>query len=568
MRFLSLLVTAFSIALLQACAQSAAKTSDKPAPRPSVTISQGQLIGAPTTDPGIAMFNGIPYAAPPTGELRWARTKPAKSWTGAHDASKFGAQCRQPPGQINGWSAIVVSGQGLAKTRAHYEIGKQMRRPLPEMSEDCLFLNVRTGNLSAAEKQPVMVWIHGGAHRLGAGSLDVYQTNALVKKGVVLVTINYRLGVFGYMAHPVLSGDDPHGSSGTYGLQDQAMALRWVRDNIAKFGGDPKNVTIFGESAGGQSVSELMSAPPAQGLFHKGILQSGVYSYTMLDRDRQIGPQAPAHSHGEKMMAELGAKTTDEMRSLSADAIMKIASKPEYSNVFLPPRDGYMLPKTVAETIVDRNTSAIPILAGYNADEGSFFYPWDPKPSILAQGDMPVDAARRAEIFKSLYGDLAPALIEEYGYGVEATFKDGEMQLLGDELFGAPTRLLADHHTAAGNSAYLYFFTRKPPLKGQTAGAYHSAEIPFVFNSHGDVLPLTPADHELTAAMIEYWTNFAKTGDPNGEGLPRWPAYARGGDWLILDHEIKTGKVRTRKLDLISEKFTRLVREFGVGTSD
>lgn len=246
---------------------------------PQVSVTQGKLKGTWLENTNIAHFAGVPFAAPPIGDLRWAPPQPTPSWDGVRDATEFGPECMQSRFEGGGvFVRSMIKGMGFEDEKREAFLKDLAERPTPKESEDSLYLNIRTANLGKSDLQPVMVWIHGGGHTAGSGSGLSYQSNTFVERGIVYVSINYRLGLLGYMAHPALSADNPDGVSGNYGLLDQVAALTWVRDNIKAFGGDPENVTIFGESAGSQSVGELMATPAAQGLFHKGILQSGVTS--------------------------------------------------------------------------------------------------------------------------------------------------------------------------------------------------------------------------------------------------------------------------------------------------
>ena len=274
--------------ILTACDSSKKETLT---PQALIETPQGKVQGVTTKTDGIYNFKGLPFAAPPVGELRWTAPQAAPNWSETRAANKFGDRCMQPVEQDGGFFERLIKGHGLSGFK-NFLIKRYAASQTPTpMSEDCLYLNVRTGNLGDNKsKRPVMVWIHGGGHSVGSSDLFYYQSNGLVEKGVVLVTINYRLGVFGYMSHPALSEVDPNGVSGNYGTLDQIAALKWVQDNISAYGGDPNNVTIFGESAGGWSVTEMMASPLAKGLFHKAIAQSGSSTYHMIQMDEDTSP--------------------------------------------------------------------------------------------------------------------------------------------------------------------------------------------------------------------------------------------------------------------------------------
>ncbi len=518
---------------------------------PTARVAQGALRGRWTDGGGgIALFAGVPFAEPPVGDLRWKPPQAPKSWSGVREAVDFGPQCPQHDDGEGGYFQSMVRGQGFEDATLEEKLAQLRAAPAPTMSEDCLYLNVRTSNLAAGAPAPVMVWIHGGAHQNGSGSAEWYQTDALARRGVVLVTVNYRLNVFGYFAHPALSAESPWGASGNYGLQDLVAALAWVRDNIAAFGGDPANVTIFGESAGGQSVSELMASPLARGLFHKAILQSGVYSYDHRRIDDSVGDAFLAGGG----LAPAGADAAT-LRAIEAGALLKaLLTHPPRTGDFMPGADGHVLPTTVARAIVEGTIAPVPILLGYNADEGTLLYPFILGPTIpLANPSK--DLAARLAAFRAYYGDDAQALIDLYGLDHPDHWVRSEMDMLGDDLFGVHARHLAKRHTAAGRKAWLYFFTRTPPGENATAGAYHAAEIPFVFDSHGPMFAPASGDAALTDAMGAYWTNFARSGDPNGPGLPAWPAYGPSDTWQVLGPEIMSlGGVRASKLDLLERR--------------
>ncbi|MEO0981706.1 MAG: carboxylesterase family protein [Pseudomonadota bacterium] len=538
---------------------------DAPA-QPSAPLStpSGEIVGAVTEDAGIVSYNGIPFAQPPVGDLRWAPPQPASAWSGTLEALEFGAECAQNRDGFNMFIDRMADGLGITgPRRALINAAINGAEPPPE-SEDCLYLNVRTGNAGGEALQPVMVWIHGGGHQNGSGSADIYQTNALVKRGVVLVTINYRLGPFGYMAHPALSADSRQNASGNYGLLDQIAALEWVRENISAFGGDPDNVLIFGESAGAQSVTELMASPLANGLYHKAILQSGASVNNLRDL-REDRPDLPsAESVGVAFMeglVEAGADV-EALRAVPAEALVaRAGERPDLTGAFGPVVDGWVLPRAIGLAVRDADTPDIPILAGYNADEGTLLYPLIPTPTTW-RSPFPEGFEARLDAVREVYGAAdGNRLIELYGLDDEPNQAAAEMDMFGDDLFGVNMRFLAKANASAGRPVYMYHFTRIPPNENQTAGAFHAAEIPFVFDSHNAFFEAKGRDMELTEAIIGYWTNFAKTGDPNGADLPEWPAYTIENDaWLILDHDIETvTALRAEKLDIMERALlTRL----------
>lgn len=541
----------------------------KPAPPlvqgPTLTLAQGDIqAGIDPDSPMILQINGIPFAGDTGGDNRWRPPTDAPAWDGVRDGRAFGAECFQGRDGSGEFLNDLLNGMGLNMVQRHLATIALESGPPPAESEDCLFLNVRTGNAGGDVGQPVMVWIHGGSHQSGAGSQSIYQANQLVENGVVLVTINYRLGPFGYIAHPALSADDPRGVSGNYGLLDQVAALIWVRDNIEAFGGDPNNVTIFGESAGAQSVTEIMATPLSEGLFHKAILQSGASSYNANGLTTAIDGRLSMHEAGLDFfdgLASADASAAD-LRALSAEAITaQIPNKTHLGDYALPNVDGVVIPKLIGQAIADGSIHNVPILAGYNADEASLFYESIQRPTVVVPS-FPEPLPERLAYLAEIYGDAdAERLIDLYGLDDPDTYQSAEMDMLGDDLFGVHMRHLAEANTAQGAPSYLYHFTRVPPSKSQTIGAFHASEIFFVFNSHSPLAGLTDEDEALTDAMGLYWTNFAKTGDPNGGNLPNWPAHESAADqWMTFNPSIEVkANIRAEKLDIMTRVLTERV---------
>ena len=518
-------------------------------------INQGVITGGIDADnPDIQVYNGIPYAT----ARRWAAPSAPPQWGAiTRDTREFGPQCLQQAGGLGDFIGRITKGVGMPWWKRMVVEQYVASQPAPEEVEDCLFLNVRTANRGKPKLQPVMVWIHGGSHQTGTGSTDLYQANGLVEHGVVLVTINYRLGPFGYLAHPALT--EEAGTSGNYGLLDQIAALEWVKRNITAFGGDPENVTVFGESAGAQSVSELMASPLADGLYQKAIMQSGVSSYNAIHLSRSPLPGVrSAEDVGEEFLSTLAdsAATADKLRAIPSGAIVsRIDSRPDLSAYFLPNVDGKILPEAIGEAIRDDTINNVPVLVGYNSDEATLFYDAFKSPTILKPNITGTLEEREATLASVFGQNSAKALQALYGMTSLATWDKGATDMLGDDLFGVHTRFLARHNTEAGQPTWVYQFTRTPPSKRQTLGAHHAAEIPFVFGTHGGILPANDDDIPLTEAMQTYWTNFAKTGNPNGKGVPDWPQYDPERDvWLELNHKIKpVSGLRARKLDILEE---------------
>jgi para-nitrobenzyl esterase len=502
------LATAVMVTLLTAPALA---TGQAPTAQVHAGVVQGAMID------GLKVFRGVPYAAPPVGELRWRPPQPVEAWRGILHANSFSPQCLQRP---------FAPGSPYASA------------PRPA-SEDCLYLNITSG-AADGEKLPVMVWIHGGSWTRGTGANDWYQGSALAERGVVVVTLNYRLGPFGFFAHPDLSAESDRGVSGNQGILDQIAALEWVRDNIEAFGGDPDRVTLFGESAGAWAVQTLVASPLAKGLFHGAIGESG----------GQFGAQVPlradearsAEGAGVSFAEAAGAVSLAELRNLSTARIMEVwASEagrllPISVNV-----DGYVLEHDIRETFSRKLHSDVPVLIGSNSDEATAFVPAAFRPKTVA--------ALRQRL-SPIAGDLTDDLLEVYGVVDDADAADAMLDAWRDQVFTVQMRMWARMTEAAGQNAYLYYFTRTPP-GAEALGAYHAAEIRYVFGSLGS--EATPVDEELSGVMADYWTNFARTGDPNGDGHVRWePWNDVDRPFMELGDEVRTGtRLLDRQLDLL-----------------
>jgi para-nitrobenzyl esterase len=452
----------------------------------SLATPQGELIGSLSgRDPSIRVFRGIPYAAAPTGSRRWQPPADAPSWDGQRLATSFGPDCIQSPYATNSFFA----------------------RPARPTSEDCLTLNVWTGAQPDA-RQPVMVWIHGGALTRGSGATPTYDGTHLARKGVVLVTINYRLGVFGYFAHPELIAESPENAAGNYGILDQIKALEWVQDNIAAFGGDPDNVTIFGESAGSWSVNFLTASPLAAGLFHKVIGESG----GRLDPRRSLQQAA---EDGSQLAAAIGADSLQALRDLPADTLLEAANNARFRTDGVV--DGWSIPAQPFELYSRGEFNATPVLVGFNAEEGTTLGALQ---RIPENDDVHIARARQG------YGQLASEFLELYA---ASDLRASTLGPARDAGFGWNMLTWARFASANQQPAYLYYFSHRPPGPNQDQlGAYHAAEIAYVFDN-ADTLRYEPtdADQRMANTMSNYWVNFARQGDPNGDGLPRWQPYSR-----------------------------------------
>ena len=562
MSYMKTIILGVSFLALSACG-----SDEKPSDAALITTPQGPVQGVSTDDDGLYNFKGIPFAAPPIGDLRWAAPEPAKKWNETLIADTFGNRCMQPSGVEGGFMDRLIEGHGLSGVKT-FLIKRVIaaQKPSP-MSEDCLYLNVRSGNLDGESKQPVMVWIHGGGHQFGSSDFNYYQNNALVKKGVVLVTINYRLGAMGYMAHPALSKTDPNGVSGNYGTLDQIAALKWVKDNISAYGGNPDNVTIFGESAGSWSVTELMASPLAAGLFHKVIGQSGASSYHMGQMEGD-GVGWPSGYETGKMVADalgLKAPTAQQLRAIPAQDLQDIVTE-KMSEGFHHIRDGYVFPENVGIAFSKGEYNKVPMLFGYNSDEGTLFFPNDPQPTVWLPDTMPGTAAELTAQLSRAFPTHAANLVNLYK--LDSDFTEGGTQMMGDEIFGVNIRYVARQNEAQGEKSYLYHFSRVPPSKKQTLGAFHAAEIPFVFGSYEPILGQSSEDKALAELIQNYWVNFAKTGNPNGDDLPGWPMH-NGENWMHLtantgESSGATSHIRKAKIDALEEGLLVKLKELQV----
>jgi para-nitrobenzyl esterase len=492
------------VAVLAACLATGAFAADR------VKIANGILESTVEAASGVRSFKGIPFAQPPVGELRWREPQPVKNWTGVRNADQFGPRCMQ-----------------RTSPAADYWFRSN------GMSEDCLYLNVWTPAKSDKERLPVLVYIFGGGFQNGDGSEPRYDGENMARKGIVAVTVNYRTNIFGFFSHPELTKESPHRASGNYGLLDQYAALRWVQQNIAAFGGDPKKVTIAGESAGSISVSALMASPLTRNLIAGAIGESGALISSLPPR-----PLAETEKDGVKFAAEAGASSLAALRAMTAEQLQEVSSKGGPGLRFTPNIDGYFLPKTLTAIFEAGEQSKVPLLAGSNSEEQS-------ARAILGASEPTPE--NFASAVRKLYGENADEVLKVYRASTPEEVLQAATDLASARFISHSTWKWTElHMKTGGKPVYRYYYTRvRPPFlgtPGQTPaapapgrgaparprGAAHSAEIQYAMGN----LDLDkryawePADYKVSEIVQGYFVNFIKTGNPNGAGLPNWPAYS------------------------------------------
>ncbi len=477
----------------------------------TVTTAQGKATGISIANGSVRVFLGLPYAAPPVGQLRWKAPQPPAAWKGIRDATKYGARCEQWPI----WADYLFQDAGP--------------------NEDCLYLNVYAPATATAKSQlPVMFWIHGGGYTAGSASEPRYSSSALPSKGVVLVTINYRLGVFGFFADQDLAKEG-NGSAGNYGLMDMVAALRWVKANIAAFGGDPANVTIFGESAGSFAVSTLMASPSAQGLFQKAIGESGAAFGQALPM-APLSKQAP---RDQEWANSLGAHNLAQLRELPADAVLEAARKRGVGG-FLPVIDGQLVPEDVSTIYAAGRQAHVPLLAGWNRDE---------RAGTLSKG---MTADQWKAYAAEHYGPRADPFLKAFPAGSDEQAVRSADDFTTDQFIALGTWQWIEAHSQTGKSSVFRYRFELPatPSEMHPEGkyAFHSDDLEYVFNTldtrHG--AQWRAEDRWLSEQMVSYWTNFARTGDPNGQGLPHWPRYDKQAQLIYLDGTVTSGHDKKR----------------------
>lgn len=529
--------------------KSADQAVAEPATQPAVTevieIDSGKLRGHVVgQNQDVQVFKGIPYAKPPVGQLRWREPLAPESWDGVRDCFEFGNACPQ-------------------KSQAMMNAIPQMAINAPH-SEDCLYLNIWRPISAKTEKLPVMVWIHGGGYTMGAASQPLYDGESLARDGVVFVSINYRLGAFGFMAHPALSKESSRGVSGNYGILDQIESLRWVKRNIASFGGDPQRVMIFGESAGGGSVLCLMVAPEAKGLFHAAVAQSAP-EMSLASLSSSTDARVSAEEQGLELVQKFGLPrnaTLEQMRQLDAETLTNSSPNLEVdtkltldmigiSLPIAPIVDGVVIPALPNAIFAANKAHKVPLVIGNTRDEMTLF---------LMQTPFPKEVAQYEKVATDNFGELSSEVLAAYPASDAKGIRSAVLQLVGDVVFGSQARHAARLHARNGNATYRYIFScgsKQFPLN--LAGAHHGCEIPYLFGR-----PANPneADQRTSEVVQSYWVNLARSGNPNGPGLPEWPKYNLASDILIdIENEVTLREThRNFQLDTIDKFLGRPVK--------
>jgi len=477
-----------------------------------VKIDSGKLEGAVNASGAVRIFRGVPFAAPPVGDLRWKAPQPVAHWTGVRNAQEFGPHCMQ----------ANVFGDIYPRDKV--------------MSEDCLNLTVWAPANPATKRLPVYLWFYGGGFAAGASDEPRYDAESFARRGIVAVNANYRLGVFGFMAHPELTLESPHKASGNYGLLDQLAALEWVRRNIAAFGGDPHKITIGGESAGSLSVSALMASPLSRNLFQQAVGESGAFFGAV--GGRGMASLAETEKQGVKFQESTGAKSLAELRAKSAEDLLSASKKMNNGFGFWPMVDGYFLPASVESIFAEGKQSKVPLLAGWNADEVRM--------QVLMAKEKP-NTKTFPEQLRKQFKDKADAALKLYPAGTDEEAIRSAGDLASDNFIVYGTWKWIDAQTMTGKPVYRFQFDRTVPIpaamKGtglKTLGSPHASEIEYVF----DMLTSKrahwqPEDQKVAETMNAYWANFIKSGNPNGAGLAEWPDFTKTHEVMHLDTECK-----------------------------
>ena len=511
-----------------------------------VSTEHGILEGAwSEADASIGVFRGIPYAQPPVGDLRWRAPQDLASWTGVRHATKFGAAC---------WQSY--SDDAFVWSRGEFP-----------RSEDCLHLNIWQPKKADATA-PVMVWFHGGAHTGGFAHVELFDGTELARQGVVVVTVNYRLGPWGFLAHPALAEESEHNSTGNYGLMDKIAALKWVQKNIRSFGGNPDNVTLFGQSAGSSSVCALMASPLASGLFHKAIGQSAA---CLVKEKRDANGQQRGARLAQLALGELGAQdsesqvTAKQLRSIDNQSLLSAMENSPWSEGSRIVVDGWVLPEAPVDVFNANQQAKVPLLVGSLANEGHELLPLN---NALTESELD-------QYLSKTFAETAPKLKALYAEDLAISPGMALREILTDAFMAMSMRGWAQYNHNADQPTYLYYMDYVPPayqiylfddpnlnLPGgpRSTGAYHSGDLAYVFNNVGKTGDFwLEEDFAMARAMSSYWTNFAKTGNPNGANLPNWARYEpQNHNTQLLSNPIKTiAGAKREKLDLLAQRYQR-----------
>jgi len=493
--FLSFIPVFLVIALK---AQSPTPNAQKGLNTTPVQTESGLVNGFYNERTSVTVFRGIPFASPPIGKLRWKAPQPATTWKGVKNCLTFGPSPIQP------------------KPVPFLMIGPEFVVPQQPLSEDCLYLNIWTAAQSSREKKPVLVWIYGGGFMTGGSAAPGYSGEALAQQGIVFVSFNYRLGIFGFLSHPGLTAESDHHSSGNYALMDMIKALQWVKKNIGAFGGDPDRVTIAGQSAGSASVNCLLASPLARNLFQGAIGESG--SLVLENPLLHMRSLSDAEKEGEQISQKLNATDIAALRAIPAEELQKKAA-----GFFAPVVDGWVMPASVAETYAGKKQTHVPLLTGWNGDEGLIFG-ISSKENFAKQAK---DFGADSNLFKKYFPS-----------NTDSESVASQIALAVDKTIGVSQYAWAlEQNKDQPEKTFLYLFTRKPPAEGDKKrfGAYHTAEIGYALHNLDSIQrSWQPVDRRLEKQMSAYWIQFVKTGDPNGPGLPPWGSFSNDNPQSIL----------------------------------
>lgn len=491
---------------------------------PEVKISQGRLAGD-AVDGGVRVYRGIPYAEPPVGDLRWREAREPAAWSGVRSARQFAARCVQ----------IAGSGPIAGRLAAGADL---------PMNEDCLYLNVWTAARSPRERRPVVVWLHGGSFIIGTGAL--YDGAPLARRGVVVVTINYRLGAFGMFAHPALTAESPDHLSGNYGFHDALAALRWVRGNIAAFGGDPGQVTVMGQSAGGRFIQSLRTSPCAAGLFGRAIIESAPVRILPMRRLED------AERDGAATAEKVAARSVGDLRALNAQRVLEAFPAGQ------PVIDGHCILQDPMRALESGSSHDVDLLVGSNADEGTF-------PYLRARdyGMGFTSAAEFTSYVRGRFADDTPAFLAIYPAGHPTAFVPAQREAFRDETAWLARFSAAAHARQRTGHTFLYFFSHRPPApaEGPDRGATHAAEVSYVF-----AMPAPnwrDEDRRAADVMSAYWANFIASGDPNRPGLPVWPDFASDGSRMDLGPMSPGPGLDAARVAVFDALYRRLIQRSG-----